>query len=383
MPTARSAAPPVLGQRALNRALLARQHLLERVQATAAGTIEHLVGMQAQAPNAPYVGLWTRLSAFTPVQLGSLVTDRSAVRAPLMRDTLHLVTARDFVALRPIFAPLLARRFRASPFFRNLAGLDLDEVARVARGLLEARPRTGSELGRLLAERWPGRDPLSLATVVRPRLALVQVPPRGLWGQSGAPTWALAEDWLGQDVDTESAPDRLVLRYLGAFGPATVADIQNWSGLNGIRAVVERLQSELLTFRDERGRALFDLPGAPRPDPGVPAPPRYLPEYDNLLLGHHDRTRVMDVEHSTPLFPGNGGVLGSVLLDGRFAGGWRIVRGSGARANVASRDVRLLVDLLVEPVASARQALTDEGQDLLGFAAPEAVERDVVIGWPG
>jgi len=382
VPTARSAAPPVLGQRALNRALLARQLLLERVDGTAAGTVEHLVGMQAQAPNAPYVGLWTRLSAFAPVQLGSLMTDRSTVRAPLMRDTLHLVTARDFIALRPVFAPLLARRFRASPFFRNLVGLDLDEVARMARNVLETGPRTGAELGRLLAERWPGRDPLSLATVVRPRLALVQIPPRGVWGMSGAPTWALAEDWLGHVVDSESAPDQLVLRYLGAFGPATVADIQNWSGLSGIRAVVERLQGELLTFHDERGRELFDLPGAPRPDPGVAAPARYLPEYDNLLLGHHDRTRVMDVEHSTPLFPGNGGVLGSILLDGRFAGGWRIVRGSGGRANADSGDVRLQVDLLVEPPESDRRALTDEGQSLLGFVVPGAGQRDVVIGWP-
>jgi len=252
----------------------------------------------------------------------------------------------------------------------------------MARNVLETGPRTGAELGRLLAERWPGRDPLSLATVVRPRLALVQIPPRGVWGMSGAPTWALAEDWLGHVVDSESAPDQLVLRYLGAFGPATVADIQNWSGLSGIRAVVERLQGELLTFHDERGRELFDLPGAPRPDPGVAAPARYLPEYDNLLLGHHDRTRVMDVEHSTPLFPGNGGVLGSILLDGRFAGGWRIVRGSGGRANADSGDVRLQVDLLVEPPESDRRALTDEGQSLLGFVVPGAGQRDVVIGWP-
>ena len=338
--------------------------------------------MQAQAPNAPYVGLWTRLAGFEPAQLATLLTERSAVRAPLMRDTLHLVTARDFVALRPVFAPLLARRFRASPFFRNVVGLDLDDVARVARGFLEAGPRTASELGRLLAERWPGRDPLSLATVVRPRLALVQIPPRGVWGSSGAPTWALAEGWLGQDAGTDPTPDFVVLRYLGAFGPATLADIQNWSGLSGIRQVVERLRGELLTFRDERGRELYDLPGAPRPDPATPAPPRLLPEYDNLLLGHHDRTRVMDAEHSTPLFPGNGAVLGSVLLDGRFAGGWRIVRDGGARANTQSRDVRLLVDLHVAPSPSDRQALTAEGQGLLEFAAPEADQSDVLIGWP-
>jgi hypothetical protein len=378
VPTVRAAAPPLLGQRALNRALLARQLLLERVAGTAAGTIEHLVGMQAQAPNAPYVGLWTRLVGFEAAELAGLMTDRAAVRAPLMRDTLHLVTARDFIALRPIFAPLLARRFRSSPFHRNLAGVDLDAVTETARGWLEERPRTGAELGRLLAERWPGRDPLSLATVVRPRLALVQVPPRGVWGSAGPPTWAPAEAWLGQAVATDATPDRLVLRYLAAFGPAAVADIQNWSGLTGIRAVVDRQRHDLLTFRDERGRELLDLPSAPRPDGNAPAPVRYIPEYDNLLLGHHDRTRVMNVEHATPLFPGNGGVLGSVLLDGRFAGGWRIVRDRPREARTA----RLKVDLLRVPAAADRLALIEEGQRLLAFAAAEAGGHDVEIGWP-
>ena len=147
-----------------------------------------------------------------------------------------------------------------------------------------------------------------------------------MWGASGPPTWGLAEAWLGRSLGTDPAPDDLVLRYLAAFGPASISDIQNWSGLSRLRTVVDRLRGALVTFRDERGRELFDLPDAPRPDPETPAPPRFLPEYDNLLLGHRDRTRVMDVDRATPLFPGNGAVLGSVLLDGRFAGGWRIVR---------------------------------------------------------
>ncbi|HLY14808.1 MAG TPA: winged helix DNA-binding domain-containing protein, partial [Candidatus Limnocylindrales bacterium] len=308
-----------------------------------------------------------------------MMTGRTAVRAPLMRDTLHLVTAADFVGLRPVFVPLLARRFRGSPFFRNLAGVDQDAVAEVARVHLEAGPKTAAELGRLLAEQWPGRDPLSLAMVVRPRLALVQIPPRGVWGSGGLPTWALAEDWLGRRVGTDARPDRLVRRYLAALGPATIADIQNWSGLSGIRTVVERLRDELLVFHDERGRALYDVPEAPRPDPGTPAPPRYLPEYDNLLLGHHDRTRVMAVEHKTPLFPGSGGVLGSVLLDGRFAGGWQIVR--GGRSDPSS--VSLKVDLLAPASATDRRALATEGEQLLAFAAAGAKVRDVVIGGGG
>jgi len=373
--TSRPAPPPVLSQRTLNRALLARQHLLQRVEWPAGAMIEHLVGMQSQAPIAPYVGLWNRVSGFEPGELAGLMLERKAVRASLMRYTLHLVTARDYLALRPVFAPLLARRFRVSAFQRNLVGVDLDELARLGRALLEEQPRTAADLGRGLAEHWPGRDRLSLSAALGPLLPLVQVPPRGVWGASGLPTWGLAEAWLGLPVGSDSSPDDVVLRYLGAFGPASVADIQNWSGLARLGPIVDRLRDRLVTFRDERQRELFDLPDAPRPDPATPAPARFLPEYDNLLLGHRDRTRVMNVEHSTPLFPGNGGVLGSVLLDGRFAGGWRIRR-------TADRAV-LEVALVAAALGPDRQDLEQEGQRLLAFAAGDRSRRDVVIGPQG
>ncbi len=361
MTATRPAPPPILDQRTLNRALLARQLLLERVQQPAAAVMELLVGMQSQAPNAPYVGLWTRIAGFQADELAGLMTGRAAVRASLMRYTLHLVTARDFLALRPVFAPLLAQRFRVSPFHRNLVGVDLAELGALARTMLEERPRTAAELGRLLAERWPGRDRLSLSAAVGPLLPVIQVPPRGVWGVGGLPTWGLAEPWLGQMVGDDPAPDGLVLRYLRAFGPATVADIQNWSGLSRLRAVVDRLRPDLLTFRDEGGRELFDLPDAPRPDPMTPAPVRFLPEYDNLLLGHKDRTRVMDLEHSTPLFPGNGAALGSILLDGRYAGGWRIARDG--------KQARLRIEPAVTPSGLDRLALLEEGERLLAFVA--------------
>jgi len=369
--SSRPASPPILTQRALNRALLARQHLLERVKRPAGEMIEGLVGMQSQAPLAPYVGLWTRIAGFAPEELAGLMNDRAAVRASLMRYTLHLVTARDYLALRPIFAPLLAQRFRVSPFQRNLVGVDLEELARLARALLEDRPRTAADLGRRLAERGPGRDPQSLSAAVGHLLPLVQVPPRGVWGAGGLPTWGLAEAWIGRPVGSDPAPDRLVLRYLAAFGPAAINDIQNWSGLSRLAEVVARLRERLVTFRDEGGHELFDLPDAPRPDPGVPAPPRFVPEYDNLLLGHKDRSRVMNPEHSTPLFPGNGGVLGSVLLDGRFAGGWQISR--------AEDRASLQVELLAPPVHRDRLALADEGRRLLDFAAGDRSRRDVTI----
>ncbi|MGH2464572.1 MAG: winged helix DNA-binding domain-containing protein [Candidatus Limnocylindrales bacterium] len=371
MTTTRPAAPPILGQRALNRALLARQHLLERTDMSAADMIEGLVGMQSQAPLAPYVGLWTRINRFEPAELAGLMTERAAVRASLMRYTLHLVTARDYLALRPVFAPLLAQRFRGSAFRRNLVDVDLDELARLARALIEERPRTALELGRRLAERWPGRDVLSLSAAAGPLLALVQVPPRGVWGVGGLPTWGLAETWLGAKVGADPAPDGLVLRYLRAFGPATIADIGNWSGLTRLGTVVERLRDRLVVFRDERDRELFDLLDAPRPDPDVQAPARFLPEYDNLLLGHKDRTRVMDVDQATPLFPGNGAALGSVLLDGRFGGGWRIERRGPAAI--------LRIDLVAAPSGQERRELIDEGGRLLAFVAGANGPRDVVI----
>ncbi|HEY2888460.1 MAG TPA: winged helix DNA-binding domain-containing protein [Candidatus Limnocylindrales bacterium] len=378
MGTTRAASPPTLSQRALNRALLARQHLLARVDMPAAAMIEGLVGMQSQAPLAPYVGLWTRINAFEPAELALLMTERAAVRASLMRYTLHLVTARDYLALWAVFAPLLAQRFRGSPFRRNLVDVDLDELARLARGLIEERPRTAAELGRGLAERWPGRDTLSLSAAVGHLVPLVQVPPRGVWGAGGLPTWTLAETWLGAKVGTDPAPDGLVLRYLAAFGPASVADIGNWSGLTRLAPVVERLRDRLIVVRDERNRELFDLPDAARPGPDVPAPVRFLPEYDNVLLGHKDRTRMMDVDQATPLFPGNGAALGSVLVDGRFGGGWRIAReGSGAI---------LRIELVAAPSGSDRRELIDEGGRLLEFVTGGAGAtglRDVVISTPG
>jgi winged helix DNA-binding protein len=352
-----------LSQRALNRALLERQHLLRRRKASAQMEIEHLVAMQAQIPNSPYVGLWTRIEDFQPDHLSDLIRTRRAVRLGILRNTLHLMTARDCLQLRPLFQPLLVRSLRSSPFGRNLVGLDSDALIVEAIRLMKARPRTLAELGAALHERWPDRDAPSLAYAIRHLVPLIQVPPRGLWGKSAQATWTTAELWLGRPLAAKPSVERLIPRYLAAFGPATLADITAWSGLTGMRAIVEKLRPKLRTFRDERGRELFDLVDAPLPDPDTPAPPRFLPEYDNLVLGHDDRTRVIAFEHRYMVFNG------TFLVDGFVGGIWTIKRQqNGASLTVSS----------FKPLRKPdRAGLADEGERLLTFAAGDAARRDL------
>jgi hypothetical protein len=298
---------------------------------------------------------------------------RRLVRIALMRSTIHLVTAEDCLAWRPLLAPPMERAFQGN-FAKHLAGVDLDAVLDEGRALVEAQPRTFSELGKLLQERWPDRDAASLAQLVRAWAPLVQVPPRGLWGYSGQAAHTTAEAWLDRPLAAGPSIDDFVLRYLAALGPATVMDAQNWSGLTRLREVFERLRPCLVTFRSEDGRELFDLPDAPRPPEDTPVPARYLYDYDNLLLGHADRSRFMDEAHPTDgLWTEHGPANGAILVDGVVRGSWRLER-QGRGANAAARlDVRSL-DKLPQKVA---QPLAAEGTRLLHFFTPEAARAEV------
>lgn len=360
----------LLSQRALNRATLDRQLLLSRADMSVSSAVEHLVGLQAQAPFPPYFGLWTRLKKFHPDDVSQLLLDRDVVRIVLMRGTVHLVTADDCLALRPLMAPIMARALTSNTEHAPvLQGLDLDAVTKAGRALVEERPMTGSELGPLLAESWPDRTPASLAFAARVLLPLVQVPPRGIWGKSGQPRCTTAEAWLGRPLNTDFSLESMVLRYLTAFGPATVNDVQAWSGLTRLREIVEPLRPRLRTFRDDNGRELFDLPEVVHPDPDIVAPVRLLAPFDNLLLSHADRTRVISDEHRKIVITQNGLVKGTILVDGFVRGFWEIVR----KRDTASLAIESFSRLSKKDTA----ALTREGNRLLEFAASDATSRDV------
>ncbi|MGI8667268.1 MAG: winged helix DNA-binding domain-containing protein [Jatrophihabitans sp.] len=360
-----------LSARALNRALLARQGLLQPWQCSAVTAVERLIGLQAQSPTAPYIGLWSRLVDFEPDGLARLMQRREVVRIALMRSTLQLVSARDCLQLRPILAADLARALPA-PLREHPERAAIAERARAA---LQRQPRTFAELGTLLAaatpQLSPQLSPQDLCRIARNSLPLVQITPRGVWGQSMAATHTTAEAWLGRPLATGSDPAGLIRRYLTAFGPATVADLAAWSGMAGLRAHVERLRPELRSFSNERGQELLDIADGPLPDPDTPAPVRILAEYDNLLLGHADRSRIFDDAHRSRFMSVNGIVRSTFLIDG-------FVAGTCALSHAGRQSTATL-----QPFGSLRPrdatALRELAARLLAFAAPPANRRQVVL----
>ncbi|MBJ6761079.1 AlkZ family DNA glycosylase [Myxococcaceae bacterium JPH2] len=345
---------------------------MRRARRPALEAIEHLVGMQAQAPNPPYVGLWTRLEGFAHDELSQLVLARQVVRTVMMRSTIHLVSSRDCLTLRPVLQGFLERAMLASRHGKGIAGIDPAALTAAGRALIEERPLTLAEQGAKLAERWPGRDPTALAQAIRTWVPSVQVPPRGLWGGSGQAQVTSVEAWLGQPLGTDTAPDSLVLRYLAAFGPATVKDVQLWSGLTRLREVIERLKPQLRVFHDEHGDELLDLPNAPRPDADAPAPVRFIAEFDNLTLSHEDRSRIISTEDRSRIATLNGIVPGLILVDGFVEGTWKLER---------QRTAATLHILPFRPLAASdRTALADEGAKLLAFLAGDTPSQDVRFG---
>jgi DNA glycosylase AlkZ-like len=346
----------ILSTPALNRALLARQLLLTRTAMTAADAIAHLVGMQAQVPNAPYVGLWSRLKGFKAAELAALITNRRAVRIALMRNTLHLVTADDCLTVRPIVQRVLTRAYQKADRVK------LAEIVTAGRAILDEQPRTNIELGRLLQKKFPTHQPSMLGYAIRDNVALVQIPPRGVWGQSLAATLTTAESWLGRPLAESTGGEDLVRRYLRAFGPASLADVAAWSGLPGLKATLEKLRPELRTFRDQRGHELFDVADGLLPRPSVAAPVRFLPEYDNILVAYADRSRIIPEPHRQRATTQLGGC--AVLVDGFVRALWCVER--------TKRAATLEVELFDADARRAKRAIAREGEELLAFVAGDA-----------
>ncbi|WMX44322.1 winged helix DNA-binding domain-containing protein [Streptomyces roseicoloratus] len=361
--------PPVLSDRALNRATLDRQLLLRFAPGSAEWAVRHLVGLQAQNTKPPYYALAARLDGFRPEDLSRLMEDRKVARIVTLRSTVHTHTADDAVALRRLVQDgAVDRELRM--FLKRLDGVDLDRLGALSADYVEEQPRTLKELRAHLLREWPDADPQALGAAARCLLPLVQVTPRGLWGRSGQVALTTARQWFPGTVDDDPADlDETVLRYLGAFGPASVRDMQAWCGLTRLRPAFERLRPGLLVFRDERGTELFDLPDAPRPDADTPAPARLLPEFDNLLLSHADRTRVVPAAYRSRTWTGNQAHR-VFLLDGFLAGIWHLDEG---------RDRTVLtVEAFGRTTRTQRAELTAEAERTLRLLGPRDVPYEIV-----
>ncbi|MFI0356787.1 winged helix DNA-binding domain-containing protein [Actinomadura sp. 9N407] len=353
--------------RALNRATLARQALLAREEISVTEMVRRLCGMQAQEPKPPFLGLWTRVRGFRAEDLHTALNERTLVRATMMRGTLHLMAAADYLSFRTTMQPMLDAGLKV--LGDRTKGMDREAVLPVARALFEESPRTFTEMRSLLQAEFPDVNERALGFAARMCLPLVMVPTEDRWGFPRTARFTLADGWLGAPPPESPAVAELVLRYLAAFGPASAADAQAWSGLPALAEVLDGLRPRLRAFSDERGRELFDLPDAPRPDEATPAPARFLPEFDNLVLAHSDRTRVISDEHRPGLTTKNLRVRATFLWDGFALGTWEMER----KRKTATLRLRPF-----EPLPrGALKELTAEAESLLSFTDPDATDLQV------
>lgn len=353
--------PATLSLRTLNRTYLHRQMLLERADVDIVAAVEQLVGLQAQIPNPPYIGLWTRLRTFSRGELTTLMEQRHIVRAAFWRSTLHLISAADHQRFRPLVEPALIKALSA--FFGDRArSIDPEPLLAAARAALGEAPLSMGELGKRLVAVLPDRDADALNYFVRTYLPLVQIPPGGTWGSGSLARYTLAADWLPNGTEPVGLT-ALFRRYLAAFGPASIMDFQTWTGLTRLNTVERELSADLIVYQDEAGKPLYDLPGAPLIDADAPAPVRFIPEYDNLLIGHASRARILPEAYRTRVFLSAARVLNTILVDGFVAGTWRIESKKGAAT--------LRIEPFADLTAADRDVLAAEGERLVRFVVDE------------
>lgn len=337
--------------------------LLRREKAGLVKAVEQLFALQAQVPRPPHIALWSRLQKFEREHLIKALHARTLVRGTMMRGTLHIMSAKDFLAFRGPLQPSLTAGMQSVLGKGPIPSMEtLITAGRSAFGR-KARPFT--DVRAALQARFPDGHERLMGYAVRMQLPLVQVPAAGeAWGFPADSDFALAEHWLKTKVGAGSGPGSLVLRYLAAFGPATSADIQSWLGIRGVAEILAPVREKLVTFRDPRGREVFDLPKAPRPGGDSDAPVRFLPEYDSLILAHTDRSRMVDDAHRKALVTKNLIVPATLLIDGRVAGTWKVER------------KKATATLKLTPFAAipkgVKAAVEEEGQALLKFVEPDA-----------
>ncbi|MCY4147491.1 MAG: winged helix DNA-binding domain-containing protein [Chloroflexi bacterium] len=356
-------------QRQLNRTLLSRQLLLERCDIRPLAAMERLAGMQSQIPNPPYIGLWTRLASFQKAELTALLGSREVVRAPWIRSTLHLVSAADHQRFQVVIQPALARSLR-SFFGKRARDLDIPRLIEIAIPFLETETPAIGALRDELQRHFPQHDKEAMAYAVRSFLPMLQTPPSGAWGVGTRATYTTAANWLGEAKQSDLAT--LFRRYLAAFGPASVMDFQTWCGITSLKTALAPVLKTLVAYRSEAGAQLVDLPDLPLLPEHAPALIRFLPEYDNILIAHKDRARILPEPHRKKVFLSAGRVLGAVLIDGFVGAIWKVSR-EKSRA-------RLSINLFEAVAAECQAAIEAEGLRLLRFidedAGDYAVEFD-------
>ena len=361
-----------LTQLELNRSLLDRQSLLERSRENVLDVLKRVGGLQSQAPDPPYIGLWSRLVHFSAPDLETLLAERKAVRLALMRSTIHLVAAEDAWMLRALVQPAVDRLLNTG-YARDLVGIDPDEVRALTREFLARGAATPADISATLQQQFPDRNPAALSNAARTWLPLVQPPPRGFWKAGGPSLHLPLENWIPPSTGPLPGPEALVERYLEGFGPASVKDIQAWSGLTGLGPVVKKMSEQLVKYRDESGRELIDLPNQQLPDPSVYAPVRFLPEWDTAILGFADRSRILPAHYLERIYTKNGIFKPTVLVDGFVAGLWKITR--NAASDIAQLDVELF-----EPIdRKIKSEIEREGEQLLAFVEPQARAIEVNV----
>ncbi len=328
--------------------------------------LRRLAGMQGQEPKHPYVGLWSRLQDFSDEQLTSAVQDREVVRATLFRGTLHLVTAEDYLRFRTTMSPVLEAGLRM--LGDRGEGLEPDKVVAAAEKLLAKEPLTFTEVRDALVREFPKVNDRALGFTTRMMVPLVMFPADTRWSWSANARFTPAEDWLGKKIRRSAVPEELVVRYLEAFGPATPADFQTWSGLPKAKDWFAKV--ELAEFTDSNGKPLYDVPAGPRPDEDTAAPVRFLPEFDNLLLAHAKRERIIADEHRPAVFTKNLRVKSTYLVDGQVAGLWTAEKKRGVATLTLTPFGRTLKKTATE--------LEREGSALLSFLEPDAKTYEVV-----